>query len=200
MLNTLLISTSYLPCINTISSCAKHNGPIRIEDNQYFVKHFMHNRAHIISPNGVLNLTIPIVKHNKTKTKIKDIEISNSYNWKNIHLKAIYMNYKNSPFYSFYQEEFIRLYQRNYRYLIDINNDALNLILKLLDISIQLSSTICYKQNYAAGVIDFRNRIDDKQIKPYNQVFEDKVGFINNVSIIDLLFNQGPIATNIILE
>ena len=174
---------------------AYRNQEITLEKQEHFPKQTYRNRAEIYSPNGMLNLSIPINRGNGNHTIYKDITICNDTNWQHIHWKTIESCYRNSAYFEFYEDGFAPFYEKKYNFLFDYNLELLQLILKNLKLKVSLSFTDEFHSDYES--VDFRNGITTKNLqnyssKPYFQVFEDREGFKGNLSIIDLLFNQGP--------
>ena len=174
---------------------AYRNQEITLEKQEHFPKQTYRNRAEIYSPNGMLNLSIPINRGNGNHTIYKDITICNDTNWQHIHWKTIESCYRNSAYFEFYEDGFAPFYEKKYNFLFDYNLELLQLILKNLKLKVSLSFTDEFQSEYQS--LDFRNKITTKNLqnyssKPYFQVFEDREGFKGNLSIIDLLFNQGP--------
>lgn len=172
----------------------KHQ-PVLIEKQEHFPKQTYRNRAEIYSPNGKLNLSVPITRGNGNHTFYKDIAICNDTNWQHIHWKTIESCYRNSAYFEFYEDDFAPFYQKKYRFLFDYNLDLFNLTLKNLKLNVALSFSDEFYTEHPLP--DFRNAINTKNLqnysaKPYFQVFEDREGFKGNLSIIDVLFNQGP--------
>ncbi|QNL48444.1 WbqC family protein [Olivibacter sp. SDN3] len=192
----------YLPPIAAVSEMLKEpDKQILIEQFEHFPKQTYRNRAVIHSPNGKLNLIIPIVKGAKVHTIMKDVKISYESNWQRLHWMSIQTSYRRSAYFEFYEDEFIPFFEKKYDFLIDYDVALLSLILKLLKVNKTICYTNTYEKNYTKG-IDLRESIHPKKkyptydVKPYFQVFEPKNGFIANLSIIDLLFNQGPNSLN----
>lgn len=199
----LLLSSTYLGPIEYYSRLLLHSS-ILIERFEYFPKQTFRNRCHIYGANGLLSLSIPL-KKNKEKTIIKDIQIAPDNNWQKIHWKSIESAYRCSPYFEFYEQDFAPHYFKKFNFLLDFNEILQNTVLNLLNAKVKISYTENYlKEN--PSVEDYRSRISPKLknlsdenyiTKPYVQVFQNKHGFIPNLSIIDLLFNQGP-QTNLI--
>lgn len=197
--NTAIISTAYLPCIQYLCKVISYNSLV-IDLYEHFQKQTYRNRCNIYSANGELTLSIPIEKLINPKTIIKDIKISYDTDWQKLHFKAIESAYRSSPFYEFYIDDLMILYSKKYYFLIDLNNDAMNILIDL----IKLKPIITFSEKYIESTEneDFRNSIHPKkqhQIidlkftpKEYNQVFANKHSFIGNLSIVDVLFNLGP--------
>lgn len=192
-------STAYLPPIQYFSKLKNFN-EVTIEHHEHFQKQTYRSRCHIYGANGMLKLSIPVT-HSGERTIIKDVKISNTHDWQKIHWKSIESAYRCSPYFEFYESEFAPFYQeKKTEFLIDFNNEILDLLLRLLKLKITIKPTSEYTQEITTGA-DFRNNItpkipaeQDKQFisQPYIQVFGSKHGFIHNLSIIDLLCNEGP--------
>jgi hypothetical protein len=172
---------------------------IFIEKYEHFPKQTFRNRAVIAGPNGKLDLTVPVKKGNNLRTVYQDMMICNDFNWQRNHWLSIQTNYRSSAYFEFYEDYFAPFYHKKYNYLFDYNLELLTTIFKLLKIQPPILFTQDY-QKQLHNSLDFRNSFSAKQPskyqnKPYFQVFEDKIGYLNNLSIIDVLFNQGPQAS-----
>jgi len=192
----------YLPPVAYFAELTKHKTDILIDKEEHFIKQTYRNRAHIYSPDGVLALTVPVVKGAKVHTKVKDVKISYDFNWQRLHWMSLQNCYRRSAYFEFYEDSFAPFYQMRYDNLFDYNLEQLKLIIKLLKIKAEFKFTDDYELNYTDR-FDLRLSLDPKkntQIdqEPYFQLFEERHGFLNNLSIVDLLFNQGPQALNYI--
>ncbi len=174
---------------------AKRSGEeLLLEAWETYPKQTYRNRCAIYGANGKQELTIPI-KHTHTNQYTKDIQISNQTGWQRQHIVALRSAYRQSPFFDYYQDFFIDLYNKPYKYLLDWNLDLHNVVSKLLCVDLSLSLTETW-----SGRTDLDNTFENNNhIKTYYQVFQDKHGFINNLSIVDLLFNLGPEARLILV-
>lgn len=186
----------YLPPIEYFHHLAEYKENILIEKFEHFPKQTYRNRASIQTPQGKLNLTIPVVKGSKVHTKIKDVKISCDFNWQRLHWMTLQTSYRSSAYFEFYEDELAPFYHQKWDFLFDYNLDLLRLLFKFLKLSPQIAFTESYESEYP-DLTDFRNAISSKsassyQQKPYFQVFEERNGFIANLSVIDLLFSQGP--------
>jgi len=176
------------------------NAVIDIYEN--FVKQTYRNRCCILSPNGVQNLTVPLVNARKRKL-IKNMKISYDDNWRKIHWKSLEAAYRSSPYFEYYEDEFHPFYHKNkYDLLIDFNGDLQHKIIELLNIDVKTQHTEHYIENVSTEN-DYRNVFSPKleaklNFTPYIQVFSDRNGFNSNMSILDLLFNEGPNTVNYI--
>jgi len=166
-----------------------------------FTKMSFKNRMVITSSQGPLHLSIPVIGGRTQKTPIKDILIANNAPWNEQHLKALITNYKRSPYFEYYEQSISTLYLNPKEKLADF----------LLDCHVWLQSQLKAKWVILPSPIDieFPNKYFDTNLpKNYNQhhglpmyqqVFSDKVGFIPNVSILDMLFCCGGKETNKLL-
>ncbi|MCD8739863.1 WbqC family protein [Mucilaginibacter roseus] len=186
----------YLPPVSYFTQLNKYKPDIWIEREEHFPKQTYRNRANIYSPDGVLSLVVPVIKGSKNHTKIKDVRISYDFNWQRLHWMSLQACYRRSAYFEFYEDDFAPFYEQKVDYLFDYNQQMLELILKLLKIKTELKFTDNYEHTYTTA-IDLRESIHPKKglitdNKPYFQVFEERNGFVPDLSIVDLLFNQGP--------
>ncbi|WP_324721461.1 WbqC family protein [Salinimicrobium sp. HB62] len=170
------------------------------EDN--YQKQTYRNRMYIYGANGKLLLNIPI-KHTGNKSghqKYRDIRIENDFPWQKQHWKSLENVYRTSPFFEFYEDEFFPLYHQNFEFLMDFNYHTLELVLECLQTDIPFTKTsefILEPKGMLNGrtLVEAKNR-KPKQLETYPQVFQEKFGFLNDLSIVDLIFNEGPNAVN----
>jgi len=204
MKEKVLLSTAYLGPIQYYSKLLRYKD-VYVEINDNFVKQTYRNRCKIYGANGIVQLSIP-VKKSAPKTKVKDLQIDYATNWQKIHWKSIESAYRSSPFFEFYADYFIPFYKTRYHYLIEFNSLLQELVLENLGINKLVKYTQEYSTVEIADTDDFRELIHPKRNTQdndfiglrYNQVFIEKYGFKNNLSIIDLIFNEGPNAINIL--
>jgi hypothetical protein len=183
----------YLAPISYFSELIKYD-QVMIEHFENFKKQSIRNHCVIYSPNGPLKLSIPLYKRSE-RTLTKEIIISDSYGWQKLHWRSLESAYRSSPFFEFYEHDFLPLYEKPFKYLVEFNNEIMQLILRLLKIKTEIKPTLSYEKEY---VKDYRNFFSEKanhsDHPPYTQVFSNKHGFLADLSIADLLFNQGPSA------
>jgi hypothetical protein len=190
----------YLPPVEYFVQLNTYKPGILIEREEHFPKQTYRNRANIYSPDGVLALTVPVVRGAKNHTKVKDVKISYDFDWQRLHWLSLEACYRRSAYFEFYEDEFVQFYEKKFPFLFDYNEQLLQFILKSIKLKIELKYTQSYEPEYAS-LADFRNAINPKKEsdfsqKPYFQVFEERKGFQKNLSMVDLLFNQGPNAVN----
>ena len=194
MSQPVLLSTAYLPSVFYLKQIL-HNDKIIIEKNENFIKQTYRNRCDIVSANGLITLSIPLIKQNN-KELISEKKISYAENWQQQHWRTLVSAYKNSPYFDFFEQEFKPFYEKKFEYLFEYNLQLLETILKIL----RVQKTILFTEEFQikpSNVKDLRLISDLKhtEIKiestPYYQVFSDKNGFKENLSCIDALFNIG---------
>ena len=195
-----LLTTAYLPPVQYFAALY-HAEKVVIEKYDHYLKQTYRNRCVIAGANGVLALSVPIVKPEKPKTFSCDIEISDHGNWQHLHWNAIISAYNSSPFFEYYADDFAPFYRKKFQFLFDFNEGLRSLICRLLEIEPPVAFSTEY-MTAACSDADFRETIHPKKeiaeidspftAKEYYQVFRQKHGFLPNLSIIDLLFNMGP--------
>jgi hypothetical protein len=168
---------------------------LEMEDN--FQKQTNRNRMYIYSPNGIQLLNIPI-KHSKdAHQKIQDVKLENAFDWQKQHFKSLEAAYRTSPFFEYYEDDLMPIFTKKYTFLMDLNLQTMELVSKCLGMDFNPQKTTEYFHEVHEHE-DFRYLINGKkdttQLESYTQVFEEKHGFLNNLSILDLLFNEGRYA------
>lgn len=194
---TPLLCSAYLPPINFIVALnGKSKASLERFDN--YQKQTYRNRCVIAGANGPLALSVPVEKGSTPRQQMKDVRISSHSDWRRSHLTALESAYMNSPFFIYYQDDLRSVYDKNYKFLFDLNIDLFQKIIELIDIQVTLSPTESYQKNNN-DVADFRyliepgkHSMDNINTTQYYQVFQQKNGFLPNLSVVDLLFNMGP--------
>lgn len=185
----------YLPPVSYFKELKNSGYQFLLEREEHFPKQTFRNRATIYSPNGGLDLIIPVIRGEKVHTKMKDVRISNDFNWQRLHWKSLESCYRNSAYFEYYEDEFSKFYHQKFDFLFDYNLEVINWLFKQLKITANPEFTETYTKELSSTQ-DFRDRTlfksKEGDFKPYFQVFDDREGFKPNLSIVDLLFNQGP--------
>jgi|WetSurMetagenome_2_1015567.scaffolds.fasta_scaffold28563_3 hypothetical protein len=190
-----LIATAYFPPIRYMAACA-HSAEIITEVHETYQRQTARNHCQVSGPNGILLLTVPVKRINGNHTQTKDIRVSKDLPWQKMHWRAICSSYNKSPFFLYYQDLIETIFDKEYKFLVDLNQDILLMLFEILRID-ALFTLSCSFEKSPAGVTDLRQTLVSKHqelfpIPRYIQSFESRTGFISNLSILDLLFHLGP--------
>ena len=194
----ILIHPTYFPSISHYIAMIKADMvTLEMEDN--FQKQTNRNRMYIYSPNGVQLLNIP-VKHSVDRhQKYRDVRIENDFGWQKNHFKSLEAAYRTSPFFEYFEDDFRPLFEKKHEFLMDLNLATFELVNDALGVQFSIEKTTEYFLEIT-HLKDFRSlangKKDTTQIEEYTQVFNEKHGFLNNLSILDLLFNEGRYAVD----
>lgn len=201
----VILQSVYAGNVNYYAALLKAD-EVLIDVNEHFLKQSYRNRCVIAGANGPLNLIVP-VKRKTGRVKLKDVEIDYSENWQKIHWKSIESAYRTSPYFEFYEDRFKALYfSKEFKLLMNWNLAINNAILT----SLKHESEIRISEKYISetdGYEDLRSEIHPKKqitthykVNSYPQVFDDRMDFLPNISVLDLLFNEGPAAYQLLLQ
>ncbi len=201
----ILLDLQYLPNTTYFSLLTKAD-KIIIEQHENFVKQTYRNRTHILTPSGVDSLSIPLIGSQK-KIKIDEIKIDHSQKWANRHWRAIKSAYGKAPFFEYYADYIKQEIYAEHKTLFALNLNLLTLCLRFLQIEETLAFTSSYQKTAENPILDLRSSIHPKkpltsslkiEYIPYQQVFGNS--FVQNLSILDLLFSEGSNAGSIIRQ
>lgn len=188
-----IFATSFLPTAEYVFHLLQYD-EVQIEACEFYPDQTNRNRCHILGPNGVQTLSLPLRKH-ANKTPAREIEIADG-NWKVRHWRSIETAYNRSALFEHYREEFRHLFFSNEKYLIHFNT----ILLKFLLDKLKAKPTISYTSSYRKPLEhDYRylsngkthRQMTEIKLLTYPQVFADRFAFIPNLSIVDFLFNTG---------
>ena len=199
-----ILHPTYFPSISHFVVMAQsENITFEIEDN--FQKQTNRNRTYIYSPNGIQLLNIPIKHSKENRQKTKDIRIDKDFDWQKQHFKSFEAAYRSSPFFEFFEDDIRPIFEKKHEFLLDLNFEALEIVFKCLRMKVEYSETTEYFHEVDHNTSrDFRHLVEGKkdtsEFGKYTQVFDDKFGFINNLSVLDLLFNEGKYAIDYLRE
>jgi len=192
----ILLHPTYFPSISHFVAMVKSETiTFEVEDN--FQKQTNRNRMYIYSPNGIQLLNIP-VKHSKTAhQKFKDTRIEHAFDWQKQHFKSLEAAYRTSPFFEYFEDDLRPVFEKKHDFMMDLNFQIMEIVTSCLGMDFSYSRTEEYFGD-VQDVQDYRYLTNGKKdtsiFEPYTQVFEEKHGYINNLSILDLLFNEGRYA------
>jgi len=192
---TTLLHPVFFPNVAHFVAMIKADGIVfEVCDN--YQKQTYRNRTSIYGANGKIDLNVPVVYSQKNRQLYKDVQIFNTENWQSQHLKSLESAYRTSPFFEFYIDDLMPLFTSEAKTIMDYNFKCLELIFECLQLPFKYETTVSFELE-PKGVIDARSLVNCRKeipqsMIPYAQVFDDKHGFLSNLSILDLLFNEGP--------
>ncbi|WP_343667774.1 WbqC family protein [Chitinophaga sp.] len=194
---TLLIESQYFPNLFFYKTLIEHD-ILLIEKYEHYQKLSFRNRCYIAGPNGSILLSVPLARGKNQRTVMKDVRISNEEKWQAQHWKTLVSAYRRSPWFEYYEEELGQLYERPFDYLMDWNQACFEWANKVIGLSSPITYTTEYSKQYTdlmltdARDIMVPGRESTKTDLPeYTQVFQERVGFLPNLSILDLIFCEG---------
>lgn len=167
-----------------------------LEKHDHYQKQTQRNRLNIHGANGKLMLSIP-VKHlgKEGHQNYKEVLIDNQFSWQAHHWKSLQAAYRSSPYFEFYEDEIAFLYQEHFTHLYAFNHAFFQVLQNLIGLTTKVSFTESYQKDVAALDLRKLQEVKKNQVAvelTYAQVFDTKNGFIPNLSVLDLVFNQGP--------
>lgn len=197
MKKTAILTTEYMPPISSFWLMNKYDEVI-IEHCENYQKKSTRNRSKILGVNGVDVLSIPLKKGKNNRMPITQVEVSYESEWISNHLHAIKSAYGNAPYFEFYFDDIERILKTQHNLLINLNTELIKFFVKSFDVDVILNHSIDFIRDYDESIVDVRKmnfnarNIKGFVAKPYNQVFEEKHEFIEDLSAIDLLMCKGP--------
>ena len=210
----LVIDLQYFPSITFYKNSTKFSN-IAFDQYEPYQKMSFRNRCQVTGAGGLINLSVPLIKGREQKTIMKDVRIADHSNWQVQHWRTILSCYSRSPWFEFYRDGLEELYGKRFDFLLDWNLACFEWSLENLGLALPFTLTETYLKGYdpeswadqrgrwkprdrAAG--DGKEGFEggekngvgegEKGLR-YHQVFEDRIGFISGLSILDLLFNEG---------
>lgn len=186
---------------------------IKLDIYERYEKMSFRNSYTLVGANGVARLSVPLVNGRNQRIPYSTVRIDNSQRWQQLHWKTIVSAYNRSPWFEFYQLDLKPLYEQPYEHLVEWNLAGLKWVLKQLkwkgemevvetplekfeNTNSNIDLSVCHDLRTVFAPRNISGRLP--HMMKYNQVFEDRLGFIPYTSILDLLFCEGPNAKNIL--
>lgn len=209
----MLLSIAYFPPVSYFALMAKgcrDGEPVVIEACEHYQKQSWRNRCRIYAADGPQFLNFPVVHENGThELAISEIKVDYKTPWLIRTQRAITSAYESSAFLEYYQDELFAILDSRPETLFDLDLRLIRFFLRKIGIPDTLQFTSEYEVHPSDAGADYRNLIHPKRKdsvlndlgleKPYFQVFARKHGFVSNLSIMDLLFNEGPESVSFLL-
>ena len=200
----ILLHPTYFPNVASMALLTQKSCLWEVCD--YFQKQTYRNRTYICTDQGKHMMTIPIqhVGGAQGKQFYRDVKVDNQYPWQRQHWRTLQTAYRSSPFFEYYEDDLAPLFHNSYKFLLDFNLRTIELACEFLQLDVPSSKTTVYDAN-PENSIDMRFLVNSKKPvsmtpAPYTQVFMERHGFIGNLSILDLLFNEGTSAPTYLEE
>jgi hypothetical protein len=205
---TILLELQYLPPVHYFAKLFTYDR-VLLEAQENYTKGSYRNRCHIAGVNGLQALSVPLRKGKNNNTNIRQVHIAYDEAWAGRHWKSICSAYGNSPYFKFYKDELKHFFlNKRYEYLWDFSFELLHYFIRTIGIHIKVELTADFHRKVPAGIDDWRGKINPKKPisdptfspKYYPQVFEDRHGFMPNLSVVDLLLCNGRGARSVLRQ
>lgn len=201
-MKNIILYPTYFPSVSHYVALLNAEN-ITFETEDTFQKQTNRNRMYIYSPNGKQLLNVPL-KHNKNeREKFKNVKIEYDFDWQKNHFKSLEAAYRASPFFEYFEDDFRPIFEKKHTFILDLNFEIFELVNTALGINLSFEKTTEYFHDLPEKT-DCRQLVNGKSdlnsFENYTQVFNQKHGFINNLSILDLLFNEGRHAKEYLLN
>lgn len=199
-----LFPTAYFPSIALMAAMVQ-SGDFLVETCETFPKQTHRNRTVILTANGPMTLSVPVVRPNGTHSSTGDIQVAYTERWNVVHWRAIESAYSSSPFFLYYRDGIEQLLMKRYRLLTELNEALLEHLFQKIKTRCSIRHTDHFVRPETSDN-DYRDRFNYKHpdsriiYPPYTQVFGDRYPFDSNVSVLDLLFNLGPETKEYLLQ
>lgn len=195
----LILPATYLPDIEYITRLLAAGDDYIIDCGEHYIKRSVRNRTRIMTANGVLDLTVPVVNANRPRTAMHKMQIDYSKPWQHQHWVAIESAYRSSAYFDFIAERLRPFYSENYTSLVEFNLAILTTLLAFLGYTKPLKTTTEYVVA-TENDVDLRpkHRTTEFSTPHYFQLFSDRLPFAENLSILDLLMSEGDYAVSLL--
>ncbi len=195
-MTTALLACEYFPSIAWYQQFNKA-AQVCLEQYEFFERRSFRNRCHLAGPNEMVTLSVPLLGGRNQKTIMKDIKISYEEDWRPKHWKTIVSAYKNSPYFDFFEAQIFSFFQQKPTFLLDLNLQSLQLIQSILQKNTSYSMSTSYVLSPSDDIKDFRqsfstqSKVHHENLPQYWQTFQERHGFLPNLSMLDILFCCG---------
>ena len=189
--------TAYFPSLAYVRALAQDPAPL-IEIHEHFVKQSIRTRCEIITANGILQLNVPIIHESGHKLAVKDCKIDYSKNWISDHWRAIESAYSNAPHFEHYAHDLDAIFRQKPSHLITLNTSIWEWLAQCLGFEVTLRYSGTYLGLTTADKKEWLGRQQGIS-RGYQQLFNDNKEFVENLSVLDGLFNEGPLLRNLFL-
>ena len=195
----VILPSTYLGSIEYFAHLAQHGEECVVDVNEHYIKRSERNRAQIMTANGVMQLSVHVVNANRPRTPMCKVSIDYSKRWQHQHWVALLSAYRSSPYFEHYTPFIEPFYTQHYDSLVEFNTALTERLMQLLGIGGKLRLSEAYVEASDADV-DLRAKKRESQFDSphYFQLFSDRFPFEPNLSIIDLLFSEGPTAIDLL--
>ncbi len=191
--------------VNYFARLVREEHPL-LEQYDNYLKQTYRNRCRILGPNGVLSLSVPVKRKRGEKSLYKEIRVDYDKPWNKIHWKSLVAAYGASPFFEFIRDDLAPFYEQRFEFLVDLNLQMLEKTLAIMGLGTPVSLSKAFteirgEEDPSAFIHPKAELVvADPSFSPvtYHQVFAEKHGFQSNLSILDLLFNEGPNSLSIL--
>jgi len=191
----ILIETMYLPPVQAMAAIIRA-GALFLEANEHYQKRSYRNRCHIAGPQGIQRLSIPLKGGRNTHMPIRELRISDAFDWRHRHLQALKTAYGRAPYFDFYMPELEAMIRKDHLFLFELNRTLLEWLCRSFDCEVAIRETEVFDRS--PGSLDLRGKFHPgdapalASMPTYYQVFAERNGFIPGLSALDLLFHLGP--------
>ena len=166
---------------------------VMLDAGEHFQKMTSRNRYDISGANNPVKLSVPLVNGRNQHIPMGQVCIFNGETWQTRHWRTLVSVYKRTPYFDHYAPGLQQLFTAEYHQLISFNRASIEWVMKQLLLKFEIEEASVYVKEYPEHIKDLRNFKNNKLETPrYYQVFEDRVGFLPDLSILDLLFSEGP--------
>lgn len=197
---TLILPTSYFPNVEYFNKLLNAE-QVLIQINEVFPKQTFRNRCVILNANGIQQLSVPLQREHGSETTTSEIRISYAENWIKNHLKSFESAYKNAPYYEYYIDRITEILNRKIETLPELNFELLQFLTDKIGLSCELKMEKSNEKISDEMLLMVNPKIKSSYSgKKYYQTFSERFEFQNNLSVLDLLFNEGPNSITVLHE